>query len=351
MAELPTRKKITLDDIAREAGVSRAAASKALNGRHDVSEATRRSVRSACDKLGYSHPGLRPRGAAESIAIVADNLSTTYTIEILKGASTVAMQNNISISISHLSVTDEDAPRILPLSDEWIRRTATEGAIGVITITSPSEPGVVDALGRARLAYIAIDPASPPPEGTTSIGATNWNGGLAATEHLIGLGHRRIAFIRGGANSVPAQERFEGYVSALRQHRIDLDPAMVLGEGFTYENGRDSARTLLSRPESLRPTAIVSSNDVIAIGVYEAARELGLSIPFDLSVVGFDDTDLARWSAPRLTTIHQPLHEMGVQAVRTILAMTREADQSRFNPIQLTTHLVERHSTAAPATP
>ncbi|MCI6411818.1 LacI family DNA-binding transcriptional regulator [Schaalia hyovaginalis] len=338
--------KVTLDEVARRAGVSKASASKALNGRKDVSDETRSRVFDAAEALGYRSRTPRAQEASASIAIVADNLSTTYTLDILKGASIAALQLDIALDLSHTSFDGADRPKILPLTDQWVERFAERGGIGVITVTSPSSEELIRRLRRSGLAHLAIDPASPPPAGTASIGATNWNGGVEATQHLIALGHRRIAFVKGPEDSVPGHERFEGYLSALRMNRIPYEPNLVTGDEYSYENGLTAGRSLLSGPKRERPTAIFASNDVTAIGVFEAARELGIRIPEELSVIGFDDTDLARWTTPALTTVHQPLVEMGARAVRTVLLMTKEADGAASAPIQLTTRLVVRNSTA-----
>lgn len=347
MSDTPRKQKVTLDAVAQLAGVSKASASKALNNRKDVSESTRRAVLDACAALGYQRTApAHPTAARPSIAIVADNLSTTYTLEILKGASTAALQLGADLLLSHTSFGTGEEPRIRPLDNRWISDFVEGGGIGIITVTSPSSTDLIARLQDAGLAHLAIDPASPTPIGTASIGATNWNGGVEATQHLIALGHSRIAFVKGPAYSVPGHERFEGYLSALRMNRIAFDPALVGGSEYSYENGLEVGRRLLSLPAPERPSAIFASNDVTAIGVYEAARELGLRIPEDLSVIGFDDTDLARWATPRLTSVHQPLGDMGAQAVRTVLLMSKDPGATAGSPIQLATRLVVRDSTA-----
>lgn len=344
------RSKVTLGEVARAAGVSPSAASKALNGRPDVSETTRRLVLDACEKLGYSHRSPGPPPSDRTIALVADNIETTYTLEILKGAATAAMRLGTTLALFHLSYSDEERPEPEPLSAPWARRQKENGVVGVITVTTPTDATTVNGLGAAGLAHVAIDPATPPPPGTVSIGATNWNGGVAATQHLISLGHRRIAFVKGPTDSVPCHERFEGYMSALRMNGIRYEPGLVQGHDFSYENGLEVGRALLSMPPDLAPTAVFTANDTAAIGVYEAARELGIRIPEDLSVIGFDDTDIARWATPALTTVHQPLLEMGAQAVHAILSITNGEVSAPSGPIQLLTRLVERNSTAsAPA--
>ncbi|WP_026459828.1 LacI family DNA-binding transcriptional regulator [Schaalia suimastitidis] len=339
--------KITLALVAEVAGVSKASASKALNNRKDVSADTRRRVQEACQRLGYQPTTMRtpthPR-----IALVADNLSTSYTLEVLKGATTEAMRRNIALYLSHTSIDASDLPEgHHPLSKEWITQIKAEGYLGLITLTSRLEDAFVSHLRRAGLPHVAIDPASTPPLGTASIGATNWNGGREATQHLIDLGHRKIAFIHGPHTSVPARERHEGYLSAMRGNHLNVDPAWIVGHDFSYEGGYRAGLDLLDLPEAVRPTAVFASNDMAAFGVYEAARERGIHIPHDLSVVGFDDTDMALWATPRLTTVHQPLLNMGAAAVSTLIDLGGNSPATPSHPVQLSTHLVVRDSSAA----
>lgn len=344
--------KVTLNDIAHAAGVSKATASKALNGRKDVSQATRERVLAACEELGYSRrhaapsPTAGPGSQRPTIALVADNLETTYSLEVLKGASTAAMRLGADLLLFHSSFSEDERPDPEPLTRAWVDLIASRGAVGVITLTSPSSAELDRRLCTARLSHVAIDPASPPAPGSESIGATNWNGGVEATRHLLALGHSRIAYIDGPENSVPNHERREGYISALRMAGVEYRPDLVDGGAFSYENGRDAGRRLLGRSSDERPTAIFAANDVNAIGVYEAARQLGIRIPYDLSVIGFDDTDLARWATPRLTTVHQPLLEMGARAVSAILSTTNGDRALGAGPIELRTRLVVRDSTA-----
>ena len=338
--------KVTLTQVAAAAGVSKASASKALNGRKDVSEDTRRRVFDAVERLGYDRRTARPSGTRPCIALVADNLSTTYTLNILKGASTAALEADADLFISHTAVDQDAAPGLVPLTDPWVQRALDRGCVGVITVTSPSDARLTQRLRAAGLAHVTIDPATPPPAGTASISATNWNGGVDATQHLVSLGHRRIAFVMGPHASVPCRERFEGYMSALRMNSIPFDAGLVDGDEFSYDNGLNVGRRLLALPPDQRPTAIFACNDVVAIGVYEAAREQSIRIPDDLSVVGFDDTDLAGWATPSLTTVRQPLVDMGARAVRTVLRIAAEGAAADQDPIQLTTQLVTRNSTA-----
>jgi DNA-binding LacI/PurR family transcriptional regulator len=176
-----------------------------------------------------------------------------------------------------------------------------------------------------------------------SIGAANWAGGMAATEHLIGLGHRRIGTITGRPAVLCSQARLDGYRAALARAGIAADPALVAVGDFHYESALTAALAMLDLPDP--PTAIFAASDLQAMGVYEAARQRELRVPADLSVVGFDDVPMARWLPPPLTTMRQPLAEMAALAVRTV----REGDSADFNHrVELSTNLVVRSSTAPP---
>ena len=183
---------------------------------------------------------------------------------------------------------------------------------------------------------------------SSAIGATNWNGGVEATEHLIRLGHERIGFVRGTTGSVPAAERLQGYLSALMMHDLPHDARLVAGDEFSAEAGLRAGLELLSLSPDVRPTGVFAANDAIALGVYQAARQLGLHVPDDLSVVGFDDSLLAPLVTPPLTTVNQPLEDMGAAAVRTLVDLSQSRPVTA-GPIRLATSLAVRASTAPPA--
>ncbi len=180
---------------------------------------------------------------------------------------------------------------------------------------------------------------------TPSIGATNWNGGLAATRHLLGLGHRRIAVVGGPADILCSRARMDGYRAAMDAAGVAIDPDLVSHGEFQVEEGVRKGRALLRRSDP--PTAVIAGNDLQALGVYQAAREARLHIPEDLSVVGFDDLPVAQWVGPPLTTVRQPLVEMAIAAAELVLAMAR-GEQPGQTRVELATELVVRESTAPP---
>ena len=192
---------------------------------------------------------------------------------------------------------------------------------------------------------MVVDPAGEPLHDTPSIGATNWNGGLTATRHLLGLGHRRIAVIGGPSGVLCSRARVDGFRAAMDEAGAPIDPTLVSHGAFGVDEGIAAGRRLLARPD--RPTAIITGNDLQALGVYQAAREARLHIPEDLSVVGFDDVPLARWVSPPLTTVRQPLVEMAEAAAELVLGLARGEEPAQIR-VELATELVIRESTAPP---
>ena len=203
-------------------------------------------------------------------------------------------------------------------------------------------------LGKLRsrgIPLVVVDPAGTPGPETPSIGATNWQGGLTATRHLLELGHRRIAMIGGPDGVLCSRARIDGYRTALETAGLRVDPALIRRGDFHSRSGYRQLASLLTLPD--RPTAVFAGSDLQALGVYEAARDAGLRIPDDLSVVGFDDLPLSRWLTPELTTVRQPLQEMAAAGTRLAIALSR-GHGPHDQRIELATSLVVRRSTAPP---
>ena len=184
-----------------------------------------------------------------------------------------------------------------------------------------------------------------PADDTPTIGAANWSGGLAATEHLLALGHRRIGLIAGPPRLLCSRARFDGYRAALEAAGLAVDDTLVVPGDFRPESGFTGCTALLDLPEP--PTAVFAASDQMALGAIEALRRRGLRAPEDMSVVGFDDLPEVRWSAPPLTTVRQPLADMGKLAVRTVLGLAR-GERPDSPRVELGTELVVRSSTAPP---
>ncbi|MET8299273.1 substrate-binding domain-containing protein, partial [Streptomyces sp. NPDC005180] len=217
---------------------------------------------------------------------------------------------------------------------------------GVVLVFSALPQAVKQQLRARSIPFVIIDPAGDPDPDVPSVGSANWTGGLAATRHLIELGHRRIGIITGPEDMLCSLARLDGYRSAMSMAGLETAPELIRFGDFHVEGGYDRAMEMLSLPE--RPTAVFAGSDLQALGVLEAARVNGLRVPHDLSVVGYDDVQVARWSSPALTTVHQPLRQMAEEAAQMLLRLRTEEPSS--TRLELATSLVVRKSTAPPRT-
>ncbi len=324
-----------LAEIADAAGVSVATVSKVLNDRAEVSPETRRRVQKHLRDSKYRparSSSARPRELTRAIVVVPE-LQSPYVIAVLNGITSSAAAEGFEVVIGGIPTSSRFNPQALLRSDH----------AGAIFITADASSSAVRSLDEGGFPVVVVDPLRVADTKSISIGATNFTGGITAAEHLLSLGHRRIAHA-GGPHSVDCSHaRLAGYSSALRQAGIELDESLITHSAFSYDAGRQAARYLLDRSD--RPTAIFAANDEIALGIMEEARRRSIRIPQDLSVVGFDDTFLASRSAPPLTTVAQPLLEMGRVATRSLAQMiTNDVVSTRH--IELATRLVVRDSTA-----
>jgi LacI family xylobiose transport system transcriptional regulator len=328
----------TLAEIARAAGVSAPTVSKVLNGRGDVAPATRSRVEELLRLHGYQ----RRRGSVQPaplLDLVFHELESSWAMEVIRGVENVARKEGLSVVLS------ESAGRLTP-GQTWVDGVLARRPTGVILVLSDLDPAQRAQLTSRDIPFVVLDPAGDPGEDVPAIGATNWQGGVAATRHLLELGHRRIGVVAGPPGIMCSRARVDGYRAALETAGVAYDPALVRHGTFHYEAGYTEGLALLRSAD--RPTAVFTGNDLQALGLYEAARELGLRIPQDLSVVGFDDLPLARWISPPLTTVRQPLTEMAEAASRLVLDLSR-GNQPGTLRVDLATRLVERASSAAPA--
>ena len=330
--------RTTLAEIAGAAGVSVATVSKVLNDRADVAAETRRRVQKHLRDSDYRPAGsnsTRHREQGRSIEVVFPQLQNAYIIGVLEGITSSAAAEGFEVVIGRVL-----SPGSSLINPQGLLRSERAGAI---LITADASHTSLKALDDAGFPVVVVDPLRVGDTECITIGATNFTGGVTAAEYLLSLGHRRIGHA-GGPHSVElSHARLAGYSSALRKAGIDLDETLVTHSAFSYDAGRQAARDLLDRPD--RPTAIFAANDEIALGVMEEARRRSIRIPEDLSVVGFDDTFLASRSAPPLTTVAQPLLEMGRVATRSLAQMISN-DVVGTRHIELATRLVVRDSTA-----
>jgi DNA-binding LacI/PurR family transcriptional regulator len=334
----------TLTSIAAEAGVSVSTVSKVLNGRTDVAPATRERVGLLLRRRGY-HPGSRlgfgvvdlllgfgkhlPRGTAHS----------PWAEQLIHGTVQAAAEAGHSVVVTPVGSAGE--------FDRWLELAIVRGTHGALSLVHLPRGAELRQLAAAGIPVVVIDPAEEPGPGVRSVGATNWQGGLTATRHLIGLGHRRIAAISGVPRLWAGRARLDGYRAAMLEAGLAVDERLVCHDDWTVDGGRRQATRLLALPE--RPSAIVTANDEQSFGVLQALRDAGLRAPQDLSLVGFDDVPVAAWAAPPLTTIRQPLAAMADTAFR-MLRSSGSAAGAEAHHVELATSLVVRDSTAPPRT-
>jgi DNA-binding LacI/PurR family transcriptional regulator len=332
----------TLAVVAREAGVSVPTASKVVNGREDVAPETRRRVTEALDRLGYVR---RPRfDAAKSpgmVDLVVHSLDSSWSGAVLHGVEGAAYDAGLDVVVSAaLARSRAGRPE-----RGWLDKLTVRGSAGVLFNLAELTETQYAWLEQHRTPFVMIDPVLEPPPGVVSVGAANWQGGVTATEHLLSLGHERIAVITGRRRTMCSGARLAGYRSALASAGLPHRPEYLRHAGFDEAVARHRMAELLDLPEP--PTAVFVCSDRMALGVYEAVAERGLRVPDDISVVGFDDLPEARWAAPALTTVRQPLAEMAATALRLLVRMM-DGERPESTRTELSTRLVVRRSTAPP---
>jgi LacI family transcriptional regulator/LacI family xylobiose transport system transcriptional regulator len=332
------KRRVTIALIAEEAGVSVPTVSKVINGRPEVASETRQRVERLLHKHGYQRRTGQADGPVGLVDLVFAEIESPWAMELIRGAETVAREAEASVVISALH-THAGPGR------DWVERIAARRTDGAILVSSRLTTRQHGQLAARSIPFVVVDPEGEPPPGVASVGATNWNGGLAATRHLLELGHRRIGMIGGPADMLCSRARIDGYRAALETAGIPVDPALIRYGDFLVGSGHAYGDELLALEDA--PTAIFAGCDMQAFGVFEAARRRGLRVPEDLSVVGFDDLPLARSAWPPLTTVRQPLQEMAALAARMVLAISR-SETPDTRRVELATDLLVRDSTAQP---
>jgi LacI family transcriptional regulator len=332
--------EVTIFDVAREAGVSYATVSRVINNKDHVKPEKREAVLLAMTKLGYvanQQARSLAGGRSQVIGLLVQGLESAYTGEIVRGVDLEleAAQYDLMLYTTHRRRAKESA---------YVTAIARGMADGLLLVL-PRDPGAyLQSLQRQHFPYVLVDHQGIG-DGGAAVGATNRHGGYTATRHLLELGHRRIGFIAGVMELGCAVDRLAGYRAALSEFGIAPDPSLICEGNFFRPAGFAGARALLDLPEP--PTAIFASNDEMAFGVIDAARDRGLRIPADLSVVGFDDIPQAAIVYPALTTVRQPLEHMGRVATKMLLRLI-EDPTAPAERVELPTELIVRFSCQPP---
>ena len=341
MSQGRTSDRVTIIDVAREASVSFATVSRVINGKGYVSARTRERVMQAMSQTGYvanRQARVLAGGRHQVIGLLVPELDTSYMGEILRGIEDelAAASYDLMLYSTHRRKTRESN----------FVTSITAGMTDGLLMVLPVDPGAyVASIRRRDVPFILIDHEGLDKQGP-SVGATNRLGANQAADHIIGLGHRRIGFITGNMDMDCAPERLAGYRESLDRHLIPFDPDLVREGDFHKPLAYQRTNELLALPEP--PTAILASNDVSAFGVMDAVRDHGLRIPDNVSVMGFDDIPDAAKANPPLTTIRQPMFEMGRLATRMLL--DKIADPTReIGRSELQTELIVRDTCRAVA--
>ena len=332
---------VTIVDVAREAGVSFATVSRVINNKAGVRADKREAVLRAMTRLGYvanQQARSLAGGRSHIVGVLVQDLGTSYMGAIIRGIDQALdqAQYDLMLYTTHRRKTKESA---------YVAALTRGLADGLLLVLPTHASTYLDSLIRQGFPYMLVDHQGSG-DYRRSVGATNFQGAYDATRHLIELGHRRIGHIAGTAALGCAQDRVAGYRAALNAAGLPADPALIAQGDFFQPSGFGGADRLLALPD--RPTAIFAANDDMAFGVLEAARLRGLSIPADLSVIGFDDVPQTSIIHPPLTTVRQPLEQMGRVAAERLLELIEDPELT-VGRVVLPTELIVRHSTCPPA--
>lgn len=335
----------TIADVAAEARCSPMTVSRVINGEGNVREATRLQVQAAVAKLNYS-PNRAARslagGAQLRVGLLFDNPSSSYLAEFLMGALEEATQRDIHLEVQSC----ENDPDHVALTSRMM-----EGGVSGFILPPPlcDEKKVVNLIKEAGGIAIAVG-AGMTGGAHGAVMIDEYQAAYDMTEHIIALGHSRVGFIVGNPEQTASGQRLQGYRDAMKAAGIPVQDAFLAQGQFTYRSGMVAAqKLLLANP---RPTAIFASNDDMAAATVAVAHRLNLDVPSDVTVCGFDDTDLASSIWPELTTIRQPIREMTAKAVELIVNESRGkrgGNAHKDGPLMMPYTLIRRNSDAAPS--
>ena len=330
---LKKKRTVTIQDVAKTAGVSVSTVSRVLNGKVDVASETQDRILSVIDDLGFT-TNLAARSMRSQkknlVGLIMPDIAYPFAIEVMKGVNRAIAESEFDL----LVYTTGDVRKSGRASHEqkYVSLLTNSISDGVIIVAPVAGEFNIDA------PIVSIDPLASNPN-YPAVHATNYQGAMDAMEYLIGLGHKRIGFISGRAELESSNRRLKGYRQALEKAGIPIDEKLIASGDYTTETGISGARQLLALDNP--PTAIFASNDQMAMGVFQVAQELGLRIPEDLSVVGFDNITESKYM--NLTTVDQFISEMGYVATQMLIKLIngKTLDDQKY---KMQTQLVVRNS-------
>ena len=325
---------ININEIARVAGVSIATVSRALNNNGSVKEETRQKIQRIARELNYK-PNPIARGLSrkktDTIGVILPEMVDEFFTEIIRGIDEEAYRTN-----NYVMVASSYSQRNIV---ETLLEFMGSGRVDGLILMIPQINDDVSTLIYKSKRPIVLLNNNIKNNKFVSFNINNFQGAYNVVEHLIGHGYQNIAIIQGPEGNIDADERYRGYLQALKNHNLPVQNSLIIPGEFNIKSGYYGFIRLMSQPE--KPDAIFTANDMMALGVYEAARTSNIKIPQDVAVVGFDDIFLSRLLSPRLTTIHVPIVELGRKSMRYLLKMiNNQVDPKKSYCEELTTGLV-----------
>ncbi len=329
---------ITIRDVAQQAQVSVTTVSHVINGTRFVSEEAKARVQAAIAALNYVPSAVArslKSNRTHTVGMMIPNNSNPYFAEIIRGIEDACFAAGFNVILCN---SDDDPHK----QAAYVRVLSEKQVDGLIVLSSGGDPELLDTLRTANMPLVVVD-REIDDLAADLVEVNHEAGGRLATEHLVGLGHTRIACIAGPTELSSARQRVQGYRRALEAAGLPFDASRVVSRAFTPEGGHEAMSALLALPE--RPTAVFASNDLMAVGAICAAAQAGLRVPQDVSVIGFDDIALAAYINPPLTTIAQPKQQTGELAARLLMQRIRQPEHALQREILQPT-LQLRQSTA-----
>lgn len=332
---------VTIADIAKKAKVSKMTVSRVLNNHKHVAGATAERVKRVMSELEY-HPNLVARSLSSqrtmTIGVVIPKTEKlfldNYIAQVLSGVTDIAQENNYQIMLIPVSHPGKD-------NGDYLKYVRSKLFDGLILLKAKVNDSNLSALAESGFPYIMVNYRKFG-DSYNFVDSENVKGAEYAVEHLYGKGHRKIAFVAGSMDEINARDRFKGYRNVLEKHSLPFREEYVIYGDFNRETAYENSKKLLDLAD--RPTAIFCSDDYMALGVIEQIKNHGLSVPKDIAIVGFDNIEIGEFSKPALTTVNQPMYEIGKSSIEALLALIKNV---RKNPIRimLRTELIVREST------
>ena len=336
---------VTINDVAKHAGVSKKTVSRVLNNEPNVSQQTKDKVHQTFLELGYK-PSSMARGLASNksflIGLIYDNPNKSYVVDVQEGALKVCNDQGYHLIIHP---ADHTCEQVYQEIQSFVMSSRLDGL--VITPPFSDNKQLLTLLEKLDVPTVRVG-ATFEYAPHLSISTNDAEASYQMTKHLIELGHKLIAFIKGHPDHSVSELRYQGYKRAMDEHNIDIHPELIKTGDFSFESGEHTSVELLNNPE-IRPTAIFASNDEMAAGVLKVAQQMKVRVPESLSVAGFDDTEIAIHLWPSLTTVRQPVRQMAEQAVSMLFNSFNENNQLELNH-ELQDELKLRASTKAKTT-